>query len=79
MRKIKIKPRRDCKPPFKKKERKMKRMSKEYTVRTAQALLETKSLLEREMKYMEHLRKPDYIKSLKSHIEKLEKMLGITL
>lgn len=50
-------------------------MCPEHTRRTIEALNETHGLLAREMRYLPHLRKLDYIASLDRHVAKLTKMI----
>ena len=50
-------------------------MSADHARRAIEALNETHGLLAREMRYLPHLRKMDYIASLERHVAKLTKMI----
>ena len=53
----------------------MEIQTNEQLKRTKQALFETYSLLDKELKYSEPLQKKDYIERLTNHIQKLKNMI----
>ena len=51
-------------------------MTAEQKKRVVAEIAETQRLIEKEMKYMEHLRKQQYLDSLHSHMNKLQSLIA---